>query len=215
MDWYEAEVRALEKDTIRQQTVANPVVFYGSSTIRLWNTLAADLENPRALNLGFGGATLEACAHFFERLVPPLNPCSLVVYAGDNDLGDGRSPQAVLSFFQSLMAKMARRLPGVHFSFISIKPSPARVKLFDRVRLTNGLIRDEMQKRRQGQFIDVFDAMLDCDGVPRPKLFEADGLHLSREGYRLWSSLLCSYRNKIFTTDCSSLKLPGVRLPTT
>jgi lysophospholipase L1-like esterase len=215
MEWYEAEVRALEKDRTRHETVAKPAVFYGSSTIRLWHTLAADLGNPRALNLGFGGATLEACAHYFERLVPPLDPCSLVLYAGDNDLGDGRTPQAVLTFFQSLMSKMARWVPGVHFSFISIKPSPARVKMLDRVRLANGLIRDEMQKGRQGQFIDVFDAMLDCDGVPRPKLFEADGLHLSRDGYRLWSSLLFSYRNKIFTTDCSSLKPPGVRLPTT
>ena len=50
-----------------------PPVFYGSSSIRPWDTLAEDFD-PRVLNLGFGGATLEACDYFFSRLVPPVNP---------------------------------------------------------------------------------------------------------------------------------------------
>ena len=45
-------------------------MFYGSSSIRLWDTLAEDID-PGVVNLGFGGSTLQACDYFFERLVRP------------------------------------------------------------------------------------------------------------------------------------------------
>ncbi len=87
MQWYEDEVRTLEERIKVGPIPRHPVAFYGSSSIRLWSTLASDLALPNALNLGFGGSTLEACAWFFERLVVPAAPASLVVYAGDNDWG--------------------------------------------------------------------------------------------------------------------------------
>ena len=60
MQWYESEVRALEQKTLSRVNGNHPPVFYGSSSIRLWATLAEDFD-PRVLNLGFGGSTLEAC----------------------------------------------------------------------------------------------------------------------------------------------------------
>ena len=201
-DWYEADVRALEAVRVRQTPPKDPVVFYGSSTVRLWSALAEDLQNARALNLGFGGSTLEACVYFFERLVPPVEPCSLVVYAGDNDLGDGRSPQDVLGSFRALAAKVERDLNGVEFAFISVKPSPSRFNIIDRIRKANELIRRDIEDRKQGYFINVFDAMLTPDGKPQSKFFEADGLHMNRAGYALWAQLLAAYRQRIFTLNC-------------
>ena len=198
MEWYEAEVRELE-NSIRQRAFPQaPVVFYGSSTIRLWTNLAYDLANPRALNLGFGGSTLEACAYFFERLVAPVKPSSLVLYAGDNDLGDGRKPKDVLSSFRALAGKVDRELGPVDFAFISIKPSPARFNLMNRIRKTNRLIQDELAACPNYYFINVFDAMLDGEGKPRASLFTDDGLHMSPAGYELWTTLLSPYRTRIF-----------------
>lgn len=74
MEWYEAEVEQLEKSLCQRSLPPNPVVFYGSSTIRLWEELADDFADQRALNLGFGGSTLQACVYFFERLVTPIKP---------------------------------------------------------------------------------------------------------------------------------------------
>jgi lysophospholipase L1-like esterase len=201
-DWYEADVRALEAASVRQMSPKDPVVFYGSSTVRLWSSLAEDLQNSRALNLGFGGSTLEACVYFFERLVPPVDPCSLVVYAGDNDLGDGRNPQDVLNSFRALAAKVEHELNGVEFAFISVKPSPARFHIIDRIRTANKLIQEEIATRGQGYFIDVFHAMLDAEGKPQPKFFEEDGLHMNSAGYALWTQLLSPYRQRIFTLNC-------------
>ena len=99
MEWYEAEVRALEETRATQSPPPDPAVFYGSSSITLWSTLARDLGTARAVNLGFGGSTLEACVWFFERLVPPAGPASLVVY-GARGCGERphreRTPETIL-----------------------------------------------------------------------------------------------------------------------
>ena len=97
MQWYESEVEALVRATATRVNGSRPPVFYGSSSFRLWDKLAEDVD-PHVLNLGFGGSTLEACDYFFPRLVWPVHPCSLLLYAGDNDLGDGRSPEQVFGF---------------------------------------------------------------------------------------------------------------------
>jgi lysophospholipase L1-like esterase len=196
MQWYEAEVRALERDVTGRVNGNRPPVFYGSSSIRLWTTLAEDLD-PHIVNLGFGGSTLEACDHFFERLVPPVKPRSLLVYAGDNDLGDGRPVDHVVNSFRRLATRVEKLLGPIPFGYVSIKPSPARFGIIDRIRLVNDRIRDEISALEGGYFVDVFPAMLDTTARPRVELFADDGLHLSRAGYELWTRHLAAHRNRI------------------
>ena len=196
MEWYEAEVRELERAQAGRVAGERPPVFYGSSSMRLWETLAEDVD-PRVLNLGFGGSTLEACDHFFARLIPPVRPRSLLLYAGDNDLGDGRSVDEVFGWYRSLAGKVEREAGAIPFGFLSIKPSPARWPIVERIRRLNELVREDMEARGRGYYVDVFSAMLDAEGAPRAELFQADGLHLSREGYRLWARLLEPHRNQI------------------
>lgn len=199
MDWYESEVQALERITASVNG-NRPPVFYGSSSFRLWDTLAEDVD-PRVLNLGFGGSTLEACDYFFSRLVPPVHPRSLLLYAGDNDLGDGRSVDEVLGWYRSLAGKVEALPGGIPFGFVSVKPSPARVSILDRIRRFNSRVRSEIETRPSSYYVDVFTPMLDPAGKPRAEFFLEDGLHLNREGYRLWSRLLRPYRNQIFTNS--------------
>jgi lysophospholipase L1-like esterase len=198
VEWYEAEVQALERSSRMGVNGTHPPVFYGSSSFRLWDTLAEDFD-PHVLNLGFGGSTLEACDYFFARLVPPVHPRSLLVYAGDNDLGDGRSVEATFDSFRSLAHKVADALGSIPFGFMSVKPSPARFAICDRIRRLNDLVRAEVDSHPAGYYVDVFSTMLDRRGKPRPELFLEDGLHLSRKGYRLWGRVLAHYRHQILT----------------
>jgi len=197
VEWYEAEVRQLEKEVVARAG-ADPVVFYGSSTIRLWKTLSQDMGDDYMLNLAFGGSTLEACGVFFEMLVVPVHPRSLVVYAGDNDLGDGRGPAQVLEYFNRLADKVQSQLPGIPFGFISIKPSPARFGIIDRIAQANAAIAEEITHRPNAYYIDLFPDMLGADGKPRKELFLPDGLHLNKAGYRLWKEILLKHRDRIF-----------------
>jgi lysophospholipase L1-like esterase len=204
MDWYEADIRELEA-RLRNIDIPCPAVFYGSSSIRMWDTLAEDLKTTNAVNAGFGGSTLEACVFFFDRVIPPLHPASLVVYAGDNDLGDGKSPEQVLTSFRALAVMVERKLGPIPFGFISIKASPARFGIVDRIRRANALIQTEIANIPSAYWIDVVAAMLDPAGKPHAELFLEDGLHLSRKGYQVWAQRLAPYRNRIVIEDCRNI----------
>ena len=195
MTWYEDEIKELERQYTQQPTGSHPVVFYGSSSIRFWTTLATDFPGIQALNLGFGGSTLAACAWFFERLVLPASPKSVVFYAGDNDLGEGRRPEEVCLFFSVLAQKMHRLLPGVPLAFLSIKVSPSRWEIAPEIRYTNELIEQEVAKYPTYQVIDMTTPLLDPAGRPCSTFFESDGLHLSPNGYEKWKQVLQQHHN--------------------
>lgn len=191
MYWYEDEVKALEKESLL--TGYEPeTVFYGSSSIRLWNTLYQDMAHLKPVNLGFGGSTLAACVWFFDRLMMPFTPKRLVVYAGDNDLGDGRSAEEVFLFFQELVVRVRNRFgSNIPCYYVSLKPSPSRWQIADKFRSANHLIENEiMQHEGNWRFINIFNAMLDNNGLPDQRYFGNDGLHLTAEGYAVWTQII-------------------------
>ncbi|NJN19571.1 MAG: GDSL family lipase [Oscillochloris sp.] len=173
-------------------------VFYGSSSLRLWTTLADDLAPWPVVNRAFGGSTLAACVHFFERLVPPCAPGALVFYAGDNDLGDGQNADMVIGSLQALLTRIDAQLPAIPVAFLAIKPSPARRALRPAIRQVNETAQRLLSARSRGLFIDTYYPMLQHDGEPCPALFADDGLHLSAAGYQLWAQILGCYRLSLF-----------------
>jgi lysophospholipase L1-like esterase len=193
MDWYEDEVKHLEINR-EKLGYAPETIFYGSSSIRMWTNLYQDFAGLKPVNLGFGGSTLAACDWFFDRIMAPYNPKRLIVYAGDNDLGDGRHPEEVFIFFQELVVKTNARFGNMPCYFVSLKPSIARWQLIDRYRLTNTLIETEIKKYDNNwHFIDVFSKMLDASGGVKPEYYQSDGLHLSEKGYQLWKEVIGPY----------------------
>jgi lysophospholipase L1-like esterase len=197
MNWYEEEVQKLEKE--RSALQFHPkTLFYGSSSIRLWSTLKDDFAQLKPINLGFGGSTLAACVWFFDRLVAPFEPEMLVVYAGDNDIGDGRNAQEVHIFFQQLMIKIRNRYGDIPVFYISIKPSLKRKNLTSQIRYANALIAAEAAKDENLSFIDIFSKMLTKRGEPSPNFFLDDGLHLNAKGYELWRTVISLHIDYFF-----------------
>lgn len=193
MYWYEDEVKRLERDRLKVGHEPE-MLFYGSSSIRLWENLENDFPSHRVSNLGFGGSTLSACVWFFERIMYYYNPKVLLVYAGDNDLGDGRNPEEIFIFFQQLMVKSSFRFGNIPCYFISLKPSLSRWHLADQFSYTNNLIESEIIKHNGNwKFIDVYKRMLTKEGQPERSYYEPDGLHLSQEGYDLWRRVVQSH----------------------
>lgn len=190
MQWYQEEVQRLQQLPVAA-TARPKVVFYGSSTFTRWLDLAQAFPQVQAVNLGFGGSTLAACAWFFEQVVPRQQPAALLVYAGDNDLGDGRTPEEVVLFFEQLLAESRAQLGEIPFCFISIKPSPARLYLRDNIQYANACIQQRIAALGPPYyFLDLYPAMLDGQGNPQRTLYEADGLHLSPAGYNLWQQAI-------------------------
>jgi len=190
MTWYEEEVKDLESRGVQSDHKAC-MVFYGSSSIRMWESLQDDFPEFNPVNLGFGGSTLEACAWYFDRLVAPYKPGCIIIYAGDNDLGDGKQPEAVLEYFRQLIRKIKERFGELPFAYISIKPSLSRLDIIDQISFANRLIEEEIaSKHEEGCFINIFDNMLDDQKKPRQDLYLPDGLHINNQGYALWKQII-------------------------
>lgn len=193
MYWYEDEVKRLEKDGLKAGYDPE-IIFYGSSSIRLWESLAQDFPEKRVMNLGFGGSTLAACVWFFQRIMTNYTPKALVIYAGDNDLGDGRNPEEVFIFFQQLAVQVTARFGNIPCYFISLKPSLSRWHMAEQFMYTNNLIESEIIKNSNNWiFIDVFKKMLDKSGQPIAEYYTNDGLHMSEKGYQLWKEIINSF----------------------
>jgi len=186
MYWYEEEVNSLilkkEKLSFNPETI-----FYGSSSIRLWESIPEDFIDYLPVNLGFGGSTLAACVWFFDRIVGPYDPKRIVFYAGDNDLGDGRTPEEVFIFFQQLTLKIKEHFGAIPCYFISLKPSPKRWNIKDAFEYANSLIAQEITaKEKNWKFINIYPQMIGADGLPVKRYFDDDGLHLTADAYKIW-----------------------------
>ena len=110
--------------------------------------------------------------------------------AGENDLAAGKSGGRVARDIEQLIELVQAELPGTRFVVIGLKPSPSQSKVAAKRTQTNKLIRDLAATRPEVVFVDVEPSMLDERGQPRSELFRSDGLHLSSQGYELWTKLL-------------------------
>ena len=190
MYWYEDEITQLESKIIFPKGDKMRVVFYGSSSVRLWNTLETDFSDFEVVNQAFGGSTLAACCWFFKRVIPLWKPDILVLYGGDNDLGDGRHPEEVFINFNYIMSLIEEYCGHIPVAFISVKQSPARLNLHESIRYTNKIISEEIEEKYpMCTYVDIIEAMKSKGSIDKT-LFEYDGLHLSAKGYKVWKKEL-------------------------
>lgn len=166
------------------------ILFVGSSSIRLWDGLEGQFEMPLLIKRGFGGSQLSDVVMHVELLVIRYAPKVVVLYAGDNDLAAGRTPEYVRDQFIAFAKAVHQALPDTRVAFVSIKPSPSRRIYLENARAANTLIETFAKGKKNIEYIDVFTPMLDKNGLPRPELFRADALHLNEAGYELWTSII-------------------------
>ena len=164
-------------------------MFVGSSSIRMWK-LDKWFPDHKPINRGFGGSEVADSLYYADRLVIKHKPRIVAMYAGDNDIAKGKTPQRVFDDFTAFVKKVHGALPATKIVYIAIKPSISRWKLIEKIRAANALIADYAQAHLLVSFVDIDTPMIGDDGKPSKKLFLKDGLHLNEAGYELWSSLV-------------------------
>lgn len=184
------EIARFEAEDRANPPAPGGILFVGSSSIRFWTDLASDFPGEPVLNRGFGGSTFPDLIWYAPRIVLPYRPRLIVLYEGDNDVAAGRTPRQILSDYDTFLGMVRRALPATRIVFISIKPSPIRWQLADRMRDANALVRGAIARDSLATYVDVFTPMLGADGRPRSDLYRADSLHMTRAGYAIWRTRL-------------------------
>ncbi len=193
---FENDIQAFEAADKQNMPAKGGVLFVGSSSIRLWNSLKQDFPNLNVINRGFGGSHIIDSVHFADRIVTPYAPKMIVFYAGTNDLADGEKPEVLLGQYMEFVAKVRAKQPTVPIAFIAVSPAPSRWDNAANIRKTNALIEQFCSLVPGLSYIDTFSLMLDANGQPIPELFVGDRLHMTPKGYAIWAKTVAPYLPK-------------------
>lgn len=188
---WEEDIAALEAQTASRAT-SGDIVFIGSSSIRLWSTLHDDMQPMAVVQHGFGGAKLADIEFYAERLVNAYAPRAVVVFAGTNDIHPGsiKSPETLLATYQRFVERVRVDSPDVPIYFIGITPSVMRWEVWADARAANAAIRAFGDTQPELHFIETGPPLLGANGEPDPDHYIFDGLHLSAEGYAIWTEII-------------------------
>ena len=189
---YTQDIKRLIDQRQNHQHKENLFVFYGSSTFRLWESLAADFDPFNVLNFGFGGSFIEDCINYFDSLFAEINPVALVLYVGGNDLSLGYSTKKINELFKKLLDRIQSKFPATHVFCVSIKPSGHRIEHLDKIRRLNQLMENELVKIQNAVYINIFDSFFDQNDTIIDDYFLIDNLHLSSSGYAVWQEKIYS-----------------------
>ena len=181
-------------DALAAQTppAPSPVVFVGSSSIRGWKTLAADMAPIPVLNCGFGGSRIFDTTWHLDRVVTPFAPRAVVVFAGTNDIA-GESPRSaawVEERFVELVARLRALGCDAPVLYLAITMTPSREQHVAIVREANARIAARAATMEGVTFVDASAAFVDASGRPDPKWFVKDQLHLTPAAYAEWARVV-------------------------
>jgi len=191
-----------EIESFKKQDSANPppqnaILFVGSSSFRMWTNIQEDFLGYTIINRGFGGSSLPDVIRYAPDIIIPYKPKQVVVYCGENDFtADGVNAGIVYDRFTTLFETIREKLPKAHILFVSLKPSPSRLKYMPEMVKANTMIKNYLKNYRRTGYVDVYSKMLLTDGSPMPDIFKADQLHMTEAGYAIWKKAIKPHLKK-------------------
>lgn len=189
------DIQNFKKLDLENPPAKNAILLVGSSSFTKWTDVANYFPDKTIINRGFGGSRLTDLNDYVEDLLNPYQPKQIIIYCGENDFADNDKLKAdvVVERFKAFYKKIRTKFPKIEVDYISIKYSPSREKLWPQMKEANKKIADFMKKQPNSAFIDITKVMQDENGNVRKDLFVEDMLHMTPEGYRLWTSVMNSY----------------------
>lgn len=198
---------------------ANAVLFIGSSSIRRWEHLTRDFSDYVVIQRGFGGAQFDDVNTYVNDIVIPYAPAAIVIWAGTNDIAAGSSGFEVFSDFQAFSNVVLGALPNTQIAYLGITPTPGRYDNLPEETAANNAISAIAANNPSLHYVDLPAAFFALN-PPNDPAFTGkfvDPIHLNREGYELWASVIrpavesIIAPNKVFTPNVQS-PAPGRRV---
>lgn len=184
------------------------IMFAGSSSIRLWSTLAKDMAPYPVIQRGYGGAKLSDLSVYASRIIYP-HPCRAIVMFVANDITgkeDDKSPEEVARLFTCILKTIRYKFPDTPVLWIEVTPTASRWNVWPQIAEANKLVKEICDKEKDTYFIETKEAFLNSSGTPNGELFMDDKLHLNARGYEIWTQIIREEVRKVLQpTDISLL----------
>ena len=190
--WASPEIEAFKALDEITSYPEKSLLFLGSSSIRLWDSLAEDMAPYPVIQRGYGGAHLRDAIFFTDQLLGKHQPAMIIGFIANDIKGDpaDESPGKVKRLFKFFVNQVREKHPDIPFLWVEITPTLSRWEQWEEIECANEKIKAYCDKTENLYFVETASAFLNDEGLPKSELFIADQLHLNAEGYRLWSSII-------------------------
>jgi len=169
------------------------ILFVGSSSIQNWKSLQEDFPGKNVLNRGISGTKTTDLMQYINKVITPYKPKQIFLYEGDNDIGFKKSPEQILLDFTTLFNAIRKDNPQAEIIYMSIKPSPRRIKDSTAIETTNSLVKTFLQMQPHTAYADMYQPLLAANKQLIPEYYREDGLHLTPAGYKVWADAIRPY----------------------
>ena len=202
-DWAHLKKFENENETLKKVNDSERVVFMGNSITEGWSSFNKDffVNNP-FVNRGIGGQTTPQMLVRFKPDVVNLNPKSVVILAGINDIAGNTGPitientaENIISMAEIAMANnikvyICSTLPAIDFPWSpGMNPGPKVIKL-------NSILKNYCTKNNI-TYVDYYLTMVDDKGgLKVPEFTSADDLvHPNLAGYKVMEEIILNALN--------------------
>ena len=192
---YWNDIQAFKKQDSASFPGRGKILFVGSSSFTNWKDVQRYFPGYPLINRGFCGSTLMDVIRYESDVIFPYQPKQIVIYCGENDFAGDTTLLAMEVFkrYLNLVVEIRNHLPKTEILYVSAKPSPSRWHLAAKFKEFNTLVSQFSSSQQGFKFINVWDAMLNADGLPKPEIFIDDKLHMNKAGYDIWVPILKKY----------------------
>ena len=191
---YQNDINKYQKENKQLSNRSCDVLFLGSSSINLWDTIYEDFAPLKLIRRSYGGATLRDMIYNYATIAKGYKPKAIVLYV-ENDLGshkEGVNAVKCFDLFRIFIAKLKKEYPNTPLFVVSLKPSQHKADQLKDQLIVNTLL-EQNATQQQYTYIDITKVMYDEEGNLRTDIFKEDNLHMNAEGYKLWTSVLRPY----------------------
>lgn len=193
---WSSQIEAYHKSDSIKYPEKYQILFVGSSSIRMWKNIESYFPGYPILSRGFGGAWMSDVLYHMQTLVLNYKPKQIVLYAGENDLSNGKTPEALLEDVKTFVRMTDIHLPGVPILLLSVKPSPFSSRILNKQHLYNLALSEYANTKKQLQYIDVASILLNDSGIPIDSFYMKDRLHMQDNAYKEWARIITPYLKK-------------------
>ena len=201
--YFEREIQKLEHK-IATELQDDYLLFIGSSTIRLWDSILKDMKPYNCVKKGYGGAHYYDLIHFVDRLVIGHKvPMAVLIFVANDITGietkthSDLTPIQVKRLFVNITKKIKNQLGSeIPIFVIETTPTPKRWEAWPKIAEANDRIEAYTQKKDRLFYISTRNFYTNGLGVPNKEFFLDDNLHFNKKGYRLWSEIIKNALNE-------------------
>lgn len=195
-DWAYLEKYALDNEhLLKQHNDGNRIVFIGDSITEFWERYDSMFFSQNTyINRGISSQTTSQILERFQNDVIDLQPKSVIILAGINDIAENNGPISTEEIMNNIVSMVEKSLKNkIEVLLCSVLPANnfywnPKIQPIEKIMQLNQMIK-AYSLVKQIKYVDYYTQMVD-ENLGLDKKYTDDGVHPNLEGYLKMRSIL-------------------------